>query len=266
MQLIPRYLVNNRIDIVANEAGFVTEYKPVYQRNITLYKGIDNNVQFRLLNADQKPINTTLYTPMLVMFDENNNMILERECTVQDDGSSATKGLFVATIGDNDLLNLKQQYLKYNIYLVDINSEKVLTYTNEHFGACGVAYLDGSCFPGPRSTYEVSTFTEDRGLFDDPNDSVWYSESVTAQPAINGNEALHTAAFYTNNFTGTVTIQATLDNQVTDNTDWADVTSLTFSGTEVEPKPINFNGVFSYLRFKTETNPDQTITKILVRN
>ena len=63
MQLLSRYLVKNRIDIIADVAGFVTEYRPVYKRQVQVYKGIDNILEFRLLNADQKPINTEGYTP-----------------------------------------------------------------------------------------------------------------------------------------------------------------------------------------------------------
>ena len=70
MQLIPRYLVNNTVTIVANDSGFITEFKPVYSRQIKVYRGIDNTIQFRLLNADQKPINVASYTPKFVAFDE----------------------------------------------------------------------------------------------------------------------------------------------------------------------------------------------------
>ena len=65
-QLIPRYLVNNRIQIIANESGFITEYKPVYQRQIKVYKNIDNKLQFRILNADQKPLSISGYTVNLL--------------------------------------------------------------------------------------------------------------------------------------------------------------------------------------------------------
>src|SRR6056300_1395886 len=130
MQLVTRYLVNNRIEIVANEAGFITEYKPVYHRQIKLYKGIDNVLQFRLLNADQKPINSSAYTPKFVAFDENNSMVIEKDCAVLDDGSSASRGLFQVTVTENELLNLKQQYLSYNVYLVDAASDKILTYSD----------------------------------------------------------------------------------------------------------------------------------------
>ena len=74
-QLIPRYLVNNRIQIIANDSGFVTEYRPVYQRQIKIYKNIDNKLQFRILNADQKPLSISGYTIKFNAFDENKSLI-----------------------------------------------------------------------------------------------------------------------------------------------------------------------------------------------
>ena len=115
--------------------------------------------------------------------------------------------------------------------------------------------------PGPLATYEVTQFQETS-----VNSDEWVSESITAQPAINGNEALHTAAVYTDGYTGDVIVQATLDNQVSDGTTWATVSTLTFTGSETQPTPVNFNGVYSYLRFKTDADPANTITKVLVRN
>jgi len=266
MQFTPRYLVNNRVNIVSNDAGFITEYRPVYQRQLKVYRGIDNQLQFRLLNADQKPINVASYTPKFVAFDENNNLVIEHDGVInQLDDSSASRGLFTVTITENDLLNLKQQYLKYNIYLVDSNSNKSITYVDSHFDNDGTIFLDSYAFPGPKESYSLTTFTEDVGLFGDPSDNVWYSESITAEPALNGNEALHTAAIYSDSYVGDITVQVTLENQVTDNTNWADIATVSLSN-ETEPKPINFNGIFNHLRIKASADPANTISKILLRN
>lgn len=263
MQLIPRYLVSNKITIVSNESGFVTEYRPVYSRQIQVYKGIDNVLEFRILNADQKPVNirTPSKTPMFVAFDENNTMIIEHAGVVLDDGSVARRGKFTVTITENDLLNLKQQFIKYNVYLVDSNADKTLTYSHSNFDNDATIFVNGSTFPGPKNSYSVDTFTQVNSQTDE-----YISESITAEPAINGNEALHTAAIYTTAFTGDVVIQATLDNQITESTNWADIKSVSFVGDEGEPVPVNFNGVFSHIRFKTTINPADKITKILVRN
>ena len=94
----------------------------------------------------------------------------------------------------------------------------------------------------------------------------FFTESLDAEPGINGNEALHTITVYTDNYIGDVIVQGTLDNQIADNTNWADITSLSFTGSETEPVPANFNGVFTNLRFKASVDPASKISKILVRN
>ena len=256
-----RYLVSNRIDVLANEAGHITEYRPVYSRNLQVYKGIDNVLEFKLINPDQKPLDVDRYTPKFVAFDENRNMIIERDGVNLQEGDSTAytkKGLFSVTITENDLLNVKDQYLSYNIYLIDYDETKVQTYANEWFDSAGIIKVSGSAFPGPSASYSIDTFLEDN--------SVWHSEAIDAQPGINGNEALHTAAVYTDGYAGDVVVQATLENQITDYTNWADVATETLSGSESEPTPINFNGVFSFLRIKATADPANTITKILVRN
>ena len=261
MQLTPRYLVDNKINLVANESGFITEYKPVYSRTIQIYKGIDNVLDFRLYNADHRPADITAFTPKFVAFDENNSLVLEKEGTILDDGSTITRGKFKITVTENELLNIKQQYLSYNVYLVDSNNDKVLTYNHSNFDNDATIYVNAKTFPGPLATYEVTQFEQTQ-----VGSSEWISETIDAQPAINGNEALHTAAVYTASYSGDVVVQATLDNQVTESTQWADVATVSFTGAEATPVPVNFNGVFSYLRFKANSNPANTINKILVRN
>ena len=261
MQLLPRYLVDNTTTVVADLAGFITEYRPVYNKQLQLYKGIDNVLEFRLLNADQKPVDITSYTPKFVAFDETNQMVLEKDATILDDGSTITRGKFKVTVSENELLNIKQQYLSYNIYMQESDGDKVLTYSHSNFDNDATIFVNGRTFPGPLNSYSVTTFEQESVGVDK-----WYSETVDAQPAINGNEALHTAAVYTASYSGDVVVQATLDNQITGTTSWADIATVTMLGTETEATPVNFNGVFSHLRFKTTATPDQTITKILVRN
>jgi hypothetical protein len=255
MQLLPRYLVNNTTTVIADMAGFITEYRPVYSRHIQVYRGIDNVLDFKLVNADQKPITTLAnYTAKFQAFDEAKNLIVEHNGVIVN----ASKGLFKVTISANDLLNIQQQYLSYNIHLLDSNSDAVLTYSGAHFANDGIIFVSDQAFPGPRDTQIVDTFLGEGGA--------WSSESVNAEPGVNGNEALHTAVVYTDSYVGDVVVQATLDNQIIGDTVWADVTTVTLDGTESEPTPVNYNGVFTYVRFKTTADPLNKISKILVRN
>jgi hypothetical protein len=262
MQLLSRYLVDNTTTLVADVAGFITEYRPVYNRGIEVYKGIDNALQFRLLNADQKPVNVaTGYTPKFEAYDETGRLLITRDCTIQDDGSTVTRGKFKLTISENDLKNVKQQFLSYIVYLVETDGDKVLTYSQSNFKNNGTIFVNAKALPGPNNSITVTTLTETNA-----SSEIWVTQPIGAEPGINGNEALHTAAIYPVNFAGTGTVQATLANQVTSGTPWADVATQTLIGTETWPVSVNFNGVFTYVRFKTTVDPTDKITKILVRN
>lgn len=257
MQLTPRYLVDNFTYVISSETGFVVEYRPVYSRQLKVYRGIDNTLQFRLLNADQKPVFVE-GTPIFVAFDENGILVIERDCTVTDDSSTALKGMFEVTITENDLLNIRQQYLTYNIYIN--GNSKTLTYANRNFDSAGIIYVNGNSFPGVKPSKVVTNWQFLNDLYYGTLDED--GERISADPGINGNEALHTIAVYSNGYTGNLIVQATLDNS-TDTLDWATVTTVTFTGNETEPTPVNFNGVYNYLRFVAV---DDTIEKILVRN
>ena len=55
-QLTYRYLASNQVSLIADLANNITEYRPVYQRTIQLYRGIDNTISFEIKNSDQKSI------------------------------------------------------------------------------------------------------------------------------------------------------------------------------------------------------------------
>ena len=258
MQLTPRYLVKNKTNIIANEAGFITEYRSVYTRQIKIFKGIDNVLEFRVLNADQKPVNIQSYTPVIMLFDENQNLVIQHDCTVLDIGTTETKGKCKVTISENDLLNLKQQYLSYSIHL-NSSTGNVLTYSDSYFENKGTIYLDGQSLPAPKSAHSITSFSEEVT-------GTWVSEYVEAQPALNGNEALHTALVYGADFAGDITIQGTLENQIDPGiTKWFDIETETMAADETH-KMFNFNGVFSYVRVAVDADPANKISKVLIRN
>ena len=265
MQLIPRYLVENLITIVGSESGLGTEFRPVYTRMIKVYTGIDNTIQFRLLNSDQKPIDITPYTPKFVAFNDDGRKVIERDGIIyQPTDSSTHKGKFTVTITENDLINLDRQYIKYNIYLLDEENNKTITYVDSHYDNNATILVDDYAFPkaGVSGTAKVFTSQTDSTMLPI---QTWYSEPVESQPAINGSEALHTMAIYTDGYIGNVTLQATLNNTTT-NADWADIHEFAFTGEETMPTPWNFNGVFTYFRVKCDADPTDKLKKVLFRN
>lgn len=269
MQLVQRYLLNSSVLLTTNGAGNVTEYKALYSRRLNIYRGIDNKISFQVINADQKPVSIlNTYTPTFKMFDEKTRLVVEKNATIIETSTPNNVGMFTVTLTENELLNLQSQFLNYTIELVnDSSNERILTYSNSHFESKGSVYLDASEIPGPLKSYSVTSLSQE-----DTDSAVFLSEAITAEPAINGNEALHTAAFYLDNADGDITVQATLDSQVSSSTSWSDVATISVDTTDTL-KYVNFNGIFSYLRIKhttdkadPTTNYTDDITKILVRN
>ena len=248
----------------------------MYKRQLVVYRGIDNVLEFQLLNSDQKPINLNQFTLanseddatiFFTAFDENRRQILQKEGKlIEGNPTAASRGLFSVTITGNDLLNVKSQYLSYTIILQDSHGRQRITYTDTGFGQNGSILVSTEAFPGPAKAYSVTNFIP---YDSDQQNEEWYSEWVTAEPALNGNAALHTVAIYSDGYAGDITVQGTLENIVDSNVEavsWVDIDTVSFDGSsEVEPVPVNFNGVFSFIRFKATSNPSD-ITKILVRS
>lgn len=263
MQLTPRYLINDRITVLTSEIGHVVEYRPVYSRTLKIYRGIDNKLQFRLLNADQKPVTIT-GTPVFVAFDENQNQILEKLCTVTDDGSTkATRGMFDVLISEDDLITIKQQYVNYNIYINEDQRNRTLTYANRNFDSSGIIFIDGKSFPGPKNSFEIKTFY--------PCNTKWYAgnmgeNSINLYPDVNNSNFIHTVAIYSTQYQGTVKIYGTLDSTVTGSNNWALLDEILFDGTEAEPVVVNVQGNYSFLQLELNNDPKDKIEKVLIRS
>jgi len=258
MQLTPRYLATDKTNLVANLAnGSTTEYRKVYEKNLKVYRGIDNVLTFVIKNNDQKPISIlNTYTPKFVAYDENEVQVVAKDGTIKETSTPSFKGQFTVNLTANDLLSLDDQFLSYAVYLVkNSDNSDVITYANSHFEMTGTIELHKEAFPGPKDSYSVTQFTE-------TETDTFVSEIISAEPALNGNEALHTAVFYSTDFAGDITVQVSLENQ--NPTNWVDIATETLAN-PTQPTPINFNGVFNYLRAKY-TKTSGSIDKVLVRN
>lgn len=255
MQLIPRYLVNNRTTVVVNDAGFATEFKPVYTKELNIYRGIDNNLEFKIVNADQKGKSLTGYTVRFVAFDEDGDQVLDKQATA----STTITGLCTVVVSESDIIDLQDQFLTYTLYLVDANGNKTLTYSHSNLANNGYAKISSKAFPGAKESKSVSVFTQHTGGNDE-----WTTQALDAEPGKNGNSALHTVAVYSSNFTGDIEIEASLSNTVSVGMPWTKVATVSLAN-ETMPVDANFNGVYQYIRFRTTTDP-ANISKILIRN
>ena len=208
MQKISSYLYPNRIVLLADLAGFNVEFTNVYQRNVKIYKGIDNTIEFDIKNADQKRIDlTTISNIELNLMDASGNALLNSPYDVIP---TQLKGIASVEIPREDLCGLSQQYLKYSITAMK-NGVDILLYTNSRFGAVGTIELAGNVMPIIRPEKTYNTFTAEIDLNGVP---IYHSSAIPckfyeAVPTQYLNFDIHVT-----NFAGSIWLDATTNSTI----------------------------------------------------
>ena len=134
-----------------------------------------------------------------------------------------------------------------------------MTYADTSYVAGGtMEVLDGAYAQFLPST-SVSSFTASGGPL------TYTTGKINAKPGLNNNKALHTIAVYTRGgFTGSFKVQGSMSASPTASTDWFDITmddaasaTNTFSSSSTVTN-FNFTGVYQYVRFTWDNDPDNT--------
>ena len=265
MQTVSRYLLSQLV--IAYVSGYHGRNSKVYDRRLTLHRGVSNPVNFTFKNEDQKPQDITSKTYELNLIDsESKKSVLTKTLTILDDGSTvSTKGDASCTITEGDLLPLDAKFYNFAVREVKSDGSREVTYSDTGYAAAGTVELLDSAYPEFIASTNVSTFTSGGPL-------AYKSGSIDARPGINNNKALHTIAVYTKNFSGALRVQATMSATPSDS-DFFDITmdgagapanSFTDSTTVTN---FNFTGVYHSIRFcwGNDTGNTGVIDKILYR-
>ena len=178
MQKISSYLYPNRIELLANLAGFTVEYTNVYQRIVKIYNGIDNTIEFDIKNADQKRIelvtDPVINNIELNVMDASGQALPNSPYTVTP--HSTLKGIASVTIPQEDLVDLTDQYLTYSVTAAKDGND-VMLYGDSRFGATGKLELIGNAMPVFRDDRVYNSFTAEIDLNGHPT---YHSSAVPA--------------------------------------------------------------------------------------
>ena len=265
MQTVSRYLLNQLV--IAYVSGYHGRNSEVYDRRLTLHRGVSNPLTFTFKNEDQKAQDITSKTYEFNMIDsESKKAVITKTLTILDDGSTtSTKGDASCTITEGDLLSLDAKFYNFAVREVKSDGSREITYSDTGYAAAGTVELLDGAYPEFVASNNVSTFSSGGPL-------AYVSGNIDARPGINNNKALHTIAVYTKNFTGALRVQGTMSASPSD-ADFFDITmdgesapanSFTSSTTVTN---FNFTGVYHSVRFAwgNDTGNTGVIDKILYR-
>ena len=261
MQTVQRYLINQLV--IAYISGYHGRNSKVYDRRLTLHRGVTNPISFTFKNEDQKAQDIVGKTYELNIIDiESKKAVLTKTLSILDDGSTvSTKGDASCTITEGDLLPLYAKFYNFAVREVKSDGSREVTYSDTGYTAAGtIEVLDGA-YPEVVPSVEITNFTANGGAIS----LAHTSSAIDGRPGINNNKALHTIAVYPKNFSGTLRVQGTMASSPA-NTDYFEVTSATYSNAST-PSTLNFTGVYQNVRFTwgNDTGNTGLIDKILYR-
>ena len=258
MQTASRYLLSQLVIAYVN--GYHGRNSKVYDRRLTLHRGVSNPITFTFKNEDQKAQDITSKTYEFNMIDtESKKSVLTKTLTIVDDGSTvSTKGDASCTITEGDLLELDAKFYNFSVKEVKSDGSREVTYSDTGYAAAGTIELLDGAYPEFTASTSVSAFTLSGDTFT--------SSAIDGKPGINNNQALHTIAIYPNNFSGTLKVEGTMVATSPVDDDYFTITTTTLSSAS-SVETLNFTGVFQNVRFVADRTSGTTgrIDKILYR-
>jgi hypothetical protein len=245
MQKIQFYLVPNRITVTTDVAGYNTEFRQVYQRQIKLYKGIDNTIELDIRNSDQRKTAVTGYTAELQFFDSEHKVLFTAN------GAPVGIGLISVTIPAETIVNLQPQMLKVAAKLVSSGNQLPL-YIDSQFGLLGsVEVLNGY------NQLRSDTIDEARVFNFEYDKLTFTSEIMTFGSELNEDynvpelKTVNVYFFPKNGdaFSGDVTIEASNDKSTAFGTNWTTVATYSIPVIyDAETEYATVIGNYRYIR------------------
>jgi len=254
MQLISVYLYPNKVEAYTNAFSEWTSerYRRVYNRNLKIYRGVDNKVDFQVRNADEKVQTITGYA---VVFSPSNvetgELILQKDCIAQ----STTTGKVYVNLSSLELQRIEPGNYVYSLHTelrtpIDaenyiVNSKKPL-YIDSQYGVNSNIEIYGDIFGEPKDSLVVNAFSE-RLDYESTAPSTFVSSLIEANSQLTNPQSVHTFQFNMTKFYGTIEIEASQTDGASPHV-WTSL--LTFESTGDDVLYKNIIGKYKWFRIK----------------
>jgi hypothetical protein len=273
MQFNSVYLYSNKIDVFTEPAAaWTTErYRKVYNRNLKIYKSVDNRIDIQVRNSDQKTMNITGSTLVFnLIARDTQNLVFQKDFIDQD----LTTGKVTVSLTESELFALDPGFYQYSIVkevreTINANEHKVVSkiplYVDSQYGVLANLEILGDIEGNVNPSRVINEFK----LVDPTTSGETSPPPYFLSTLIDANlnkataDSLHTFQFYFNGYEGTVTVQGNLDTQgaTPRETTWSDI--LTFEPTE-DIVYKNITGKYNWFRIKHEPEKSTSTAKFVI--
>lgn len=208
-----------RVLLIDTSGGYFTaRYDPVYAKQLTINKGVDNVLLFEFINQDQKPVNITGSTFLFrVISQAGDELLIEKPMETL----SSALGRVKVVLDTNDTIDIMAQPASYSIERTSGNYVQAV-YTDANSQARADCNIVDSVMPQFVPSAECTvpdmygknnfvgtapTNWPDWALTPQPQNSIQQTEFYSSYMPTNGS-SLTTVKFDLVGYTGTVKVQA----------------------------------------------------------
>lgn len=254
------YLYQQIQQVLLVEIGggyFTTRWNPVYSKQLTINKGVDNVILFEFINQDQKPINITGSEFVFRLLDQSGSRLL---LTKDLEILSPVSGRAKVVLSDSDTINVVSQPGSYSIMQRQpLGNYEQAVYVDANSQARGQAMIVDSVMPEFQPSRDVTIPTvTGPDVYPQPIVSTgrpdWAQPQTAPEPytppriyssEVNApSENFHTWSLDMQNYTGNVVVQSATQYQGP----WADVSPSYDYRNVTGTRYINVAGHYPVLR------------------
>lgn len=258
MQHASVYLYQNVVDVYINpiNSHLLETYNKVYNRNLKIVRGIDNTIELRIKNLDQRPANIGVDTYLVFNLVDHGDQqhVLQKDCLLKD----VTTGIASVTLTEQELEKIEAGFYDYSLVLetrefVESGAEEYyvtqrrLTYTNTMFDVKATLEVLGSIYGTVQPSKVIKNFQyfnpKYNGNYEDP--AFFISDIMNANTKVT--KTLHSFQFYFGDYSGEVIIQASTEDQGATPSKWSEVDTFFADGENVIR---NVTGKYTWFRIK----------------
>jgi len=137
--------------VVVNFGNSTRRYQNVYAKTLKLHKGVDNKLQFQVLNQDQKPVNITNkeITLRIISF-EGSHILLKKSLML----TLPLKGLAELQVTTPELEHIDAQKCYYTLEIPDGGFDNLPIFIDNDGSGRGVIDIVNSTLPSFKAAYE----------------------------------------------------------------------------------------------------------------
>ncbi len=273
MQFNPVYLYSNKVDVFTEQpAAWTTErYRKVYNRNLKIYKSVDNRIDIQVRNSDQKTMNITGSTLVFnLVVRDTQDLVFKKDFTAQDLNS----GKVTITLTEQELFDLDPGFYQYSVVkevrtAINDTEHKVTSrlplYVDSQYGVLANIEILGDVEGTVTQSQTISEFKlVDPTVAGETSPPPFFLSSIIDANLNKATaDSLHTFQFYFDGYDGTVIIQGNLDPQgaTPRETTWSDL--LTFEP-DSDLMYKNIIGKYNWFRVKHEPQKSTTTAKFVI--